>query len=70
MASGKDLRLRRIAMDVTASALADRIGVSSAAVSRWENSLRVTAAAEERYLRALATFGTIPTVDVTVRGAA
>ncbi|MES2210946.1 MAG: helix-turn-helix transcriptional regulator [Chloroflexota bacterium] len=66
MNTGKDLTLKRIAMDVPAGALAERIGVSGSTLSRWENSRRVTTKAADRYLAALATFGTIPTVDVSV----
>lgn len=51
-------------MDVPVSALADAVEVTSASISRWENSRRVTDKAAARYLRGLATFGTIPTVLV------
>ena len=66
MTSGKELTLRRIAMDVTAGQLAERAGVDKSTLSRWENARRVKDAAEKRYLDALATFGTIPTVDVSI----
>jgi transcriptional regulator with XRE-family HTH domain len=65
MSTGTDLRLKRTAMNVTVSDLADRIGVPASSVSRWETSLRVPVKAEARYLTALATFGTIPTVTVS-----
>jgi transcriptional regulator with XRE-family HTH domain len=68
MTTGKQLQLRRIALDVTASDLAAVIGVPPSSVSRWENARRVTDKAAARYLEALATFGTIPTVDVTMTG--
>jgi transcriptional regulator with XRE-family HTH domain len=66
MTTGKELTLKRIAMDVSAGALAERAGVDKSTLSRWENARRVKDAAAARYLDALATFGTIPTVDVTV----
>lgn len=65
MNSGKELTLKRIAMDVTASALAERIGVDKSTLSRWENARRVPPKATDRYLAGLATFGTIPTIDVS-----
>lgn len=61
---GKDLRLRRIAMDVSVTSLAEAIGCQPSQINRWENHRRVTAKAVERYLTGLATFGTIPTVEV------
>jgi DNA-binding transcriptional regulator YiaG len=64
MQTGRDLKLRRVAMDVSQSALAEKIGVPVSSVSRWEGARYVTTKAAERYLAALATFGTIPTVDV------
>lgn len=66
MTTGKELQLKRIALDVTATALAARIGVPPSAVSRWETSRRVTEKAANRYLEGLATFGTIPTVEVSL----
>lgn len=65
MTSGTDLRLKRIAMNVALGALAEKIGVSDGSVSRWETSVRVPPKTKDRYLAALATFGTIPTVTVT-----
>lgn len=62
MQTGKDLKLRRVAMDVPANALADRLGVAASQISRWENSRVVTDEASTKYLEGLATFGTIPTV--------
>jgi len=64
MTTGKHLKLKRIAMDVPQGALAERIGVPVPSVSRWEGARLVTDKAAARYLAALATFGTIPTVDV------
>jgi DNA-binding transcriptional regulator YiaG len=52
-------------MNVSVGDLATRIDVPASSVSRWETALRVPAKAEKRYLAALATFGTIPTVTVT-----
>ncbi len=57
-------------MNVTLGDLASRIGVPASSVSRWETAIRVPAKAEGRYLEALATFGTIPTVTVTTGVAA
>lgn len=52
-------------MDVTQGELAERMGVSAPKLSRWENSRkRLPPAKVEQYLAGLATFGTIPTVDV------
>lgn len=65
MSTGTDLRLKRTAMNVSLSDLADAIGAQKSAVSRWETAIRVPAKAEVRYLKGLATFGTIPTVVVT-----
>lgn len=61
---GRDLKLRRMAADVSAKALAEAMGTTPSQVSRWENSRRLTERARVRYLEALATFGTIPTVTV------
>jgi DNA-binding transcriptional regulator YiaG len=52
-------------MNVSLGDLAARIGVPASSVSRWETAARVPRKAEPRYLEALATFGTIPTVTVT-----
>lgn len=65
MTTGTDLRLKRIAMNVALGELAKIIGVSDGNVSRWETAVRVPKNAEARYLTALATFGTVPTVTVT-----
>lgn len=65
MTTGKSLQLRRIAMDVPQGALAERIGVPVSNVSRWENARIVKPKAADRYLAGLATFGTIPTIDVS-----
>lgn len=65
MTTGKELQLKRIAMDVQAGALAERVGVTNSTISRWENSRRVATKAETRYLTGLATFGTIPTIDIS-----
>lgn len=64
MTTGKELRLKRIAMDVRTGDLAERLGVSSARISRWETLGAVREKDLVRYLEALATFGTVPTVRV------
>lgn len=64
MTTGKELQMKRIALDVSANDLAAQIGVVPSNVSRWENARRVSDKAAVRYLTALATFGTIPTVTV------
>jgi transcriptional regulator with XRE-family HTH domain len=64
MTTGPDLRLRRTAMHVTASALAARINVSLSWVSRRESLAVVKEAEAQRYLAGLATFGAVPTVTV------
>lgn len=65
MTTGKDLKLRRIALDVQTGELAERIGVPPSTISRWESGRRVTDKAAVRYLTGLATFGTIPIIDVS-----
>lgn len=52
-------------MDVNSGELAARLGVPASQISRWENARRVTDKAAIRYLEALATFGTIPTIAVS-----
>lgn len=64
MTTGKELELKRRALDVSQGALADAIGVPQSSVSRWERARVVTDKAAARYLRGLATFGTIPTVAI------
>ena len=66
MTTGPDLRLRRTAMHITASALAERLNVSLSWVSRRESLAVVKEADAKRYLSGLATFGTVPTVEVRV----
>lgn len=67
--SGKQLQLTRIAMDLSATQVACAAGVPVSTISRWENSRRpVTSAAQAKYIAALATFGTIPTVTVSEVG--
>lgn len=56
--SGKDLRLMRIAADVPAKALAERMGIQPSGVSALEGRRVVTAKAHARYVAALATFAT------------
>lgn len=64
MTTGPDLRLRRTAMAVTATALAARIGVSVSWVSRRESLANVNEKDAAKYLTGLATFGPVPTVEV------
>lgn len=66
MQTGPDLQLRRVAMGVTQAALAERIGVNPNWITRREARARVKAEDAERYLAGLATFGTVPTVEVKV----
>lgn len=66
MTSGKELELLRVAMDLTQTALAERVGVSLTTIGRWEGQRRVDQRAVDRYLTGLATFGTIPTIEVSV----
>lgn len=68
--TGKELELKRTAMDVQPKELAQVMGVGVSRISYLENSRRVTPAAEAKYLAALATFGTIPTVTVETEAAA
>lgn len=67
--TGIDLKVRRVAADVRLKDLAAVMGVSDSRVSRIEGSRQVTDDAAERYLRALATFGTVSAAD-DARGAA
>lgn len=62
--TGKELELKRTAMDVAPKDLAVAMRVQVSRISHIENSRRITPAAEAKYLAALATFGTIPTVTV------
>lgn len=70
MKTGKELQLTRIAMDVRQDALAERMGVQASTLSRWENARTVRDDQARAYLKGLATFGTIPTVDVKPQEAA
>ena len=62
--TGRDLELERTKLGVQVQELAGAMGAPSSTVSRIENSIRVTPAAEKRYRDALATFATVPTPDV------
>ena len=64
--TGKELQLRRVAMDVKLTDLAARIGVPHSSVSRWEHARNVTDRAAGRYLAALATFATNATPEEAV----
>lgn len=66
MVSGPELQLRRVAMGLTQTALQERIGARPGWVYRQETKARVKPADAERYLAGLATFGTVPTVEVKV----
>ena len=61
--TGIDLRLKRVALRVTVTDLASAMGVSTSRVSHIETRDKVTPDAERRYLEALATLSTVPTVD-------
>jgi transcriptional regulator with XRE-family HTH domain len=67
--TGKELKLRRIGLDVKAVDLAERMGTTSSQVSRVENSRLVTDRMTERYLGALATFVTVTTPESPVEAA-
>lgn len=61
--SGKDLELRRRAMDVTASDLAAAAGYkSTSSITQIEQRAKVPAKIATRYIVALATFGAIPNI--------
>lgn len=68
--TGKLLELTRRAMDLSTKEVAERMEVPVSRISHLENSRRVTDKAATRYLAALATFGTIPTVIVDTPEAA
>lgn len=64
--TGKELRLTRMAMDVDAQELAAKMGYASrSSISHIETRGKVREATAKRYLDALATFGTVPTVTVS-----
>ena len=60
-ASGLDLKLRRIALDVKAKDLAAALGRTSAYVSRIEARRVVAPEVADEYLSALAAFGAVTT---------
>lgn len=66
MTAGKELRLKRIAMEVRMGELAERLGVPVSRVSRWETLGVVREKDVTQYLEALATFGTVPTVTIAL----
>lgn len=53
--TGKELKLKRVAADVQAKAIAAQMGVTASLVSRIENTRVVTDEAASRYLAALDT---------------
>lgn len=61
--TGRDLELERIKLGVQVQELAQAMRTGSPTVSRIENSIRVTPAAEKRYRDALATFVTVATPE-------
>ena len=63
--SGKELELRRRAMDVATSDLAKAAGyASSSSITQIEQRGRVPKKLEDRYLKALRTFGDIPNIVI------
>jgi transcriptional regulator with XRE-family HTH domain len=62
--SGTELKLTRLAMEVQAVELAERMGKSRSSLSHIESRGRVKEATAKAYLEALATFGTVPTVTI------
>lgn len=63
MTSGLDLKLRRVAARVKVQAIAARMEVSASRISTIENQAVVTEDAAERYLAALATLTTVPSIE-------
>ncbi len=65
--TGKALELKRVAMDVSVSQLAEAMRVPISSISRWESCRTpLTQNATRRYLEGLKTFGTVPDVIVSV----
>lgn len=65
--TGKELELKRVAMDVTVNQLAEAIGVPPSSVSRWESCRTpLTRSAAQRYLEGLAKHGPVPDVAISV----
>lgn len=63
--TGKELELRRRAMDVSTSELAKAAGYASpSSITQMEQRATVPKRLQDRYLRALATFGTIPNIVI------
>lgn len=63
--TGKDLELRRRAMDVSTSDLARAAGYKApSSITQIEQRARVPKRLEERYLTALGTFGTVPNIVI------
>lgn len=58
--TGLELKLRRVALRLNGSEVAEAMGVSVSRVSHIEARDRVTAAAAEKYLAALETLTTVP----------
>jgi transcriptional regulator with XRE-family HTH domain len=59
--TGKELKLARVANDVTATALADRMGINRATLWHIEKSATVDPTRAEQYRKALATFENVAT---------
>jgi predicted transcriptional regulator len=59
--TGLALRLRRVERQVRVGELAEQMGVKPSRISHLENAARVTPAAAQKYLEALATLETVTT---------
>lgn len=59
--TGKDLKLERVAADIQANVLADRMGVSRSTLWHIEKAALVTEQQAADYRAALATFGNVAT---------
>lgn len=69
MATGLDLKLKRVAADVRAKDLAEAMGVADSRISHIEKSRVVTEEAASRYLAALETLATVPAVERQIEAA-
>ena len=69
LVTGMDLKLERVARQVTATALAERMGVSRSYLSQLESRYAVAPDKAKAYRSALATFPTLAT-PATPSGAA
>jgi DNA-binding XRE family transcriptional regulator len=61
--TGKELKLARVAIDVKATDLADRMGINRATLWIIEKSAVVPPERVEQYREALATFENVATVE-------